>query len=198
MDGLIMGRALKIVGAFLLVAVVFILTSCYTHEVDTVSEWCEQIAGVDLAEKHRPWWAVIFGVSFDGDKIRDDHATYLNSWYMEIVRNRARRMEIVQNRGRRMVWREGTDLHMVNLASLLQIDPEKFIAEWRDRIEKAKHFAHTDRGSECLFGTVVSLFDNLHIHLLKIDVLGVVQKDSVTTISMEREERLGKGPLKPL
>jgi len=182
------GRCGWFLQGILLVAVVSILVSCYTHKVDTVPKWCEQIAGVDLEKKHGPWWAAIFAVSFDGDAIRDDYATFLNSQYMEKV----------QSRAPRLVWREGTALHMVNLSSLLLIEPEKFIAEWREGIKKAKTYAHTDRGSECVFGTLTSLFDNLHIYSLTIDGLGVVQEDSVTTIQMEREARLGKGPLKPL
>jgi len=44
------------------------LAACAEHRVDTFSEWCEQITGVDLEEKYSPFWAVIFSVSFDGKK----------------------------------------------------------------------------------------------------------------------------------
>ena len=77
---------------------------------------------------------------------------------------------------------------------MLVIEPEKEIAEWRENIEKSKAFTYADRESKCVFGTITSLFDNLHIHSLTIDALGVLQKDSVTTIPMEREARFGNFP----
>ena len=35
------------------------LSACSTHEVTTAGEWCEQLRGVDLIEKNRPFWAVL-------------------------------------------------------------------------------------------------------------------------------------------
>ena len=56
---------------FLILAI--LVVGCAQHKVDTFPEWCEQITGVDLEKKYRPFWAVIFSVSFDGDAIRDDY-----------------------------------------------------------------------------------------------------------------------------
>ncbi len=162
----------------MLVGVAAVLGACSEHKVDTFPEWCEQITGVDLAEEHRPWWAVIFTISYDGDAIRDDYVAHMNSLHMEKV----------QNRAPRMVWRENTNLHIVNLSSFLEIEPEKFIAQWRDAIEMAK----TDHAGICVLGTVTSMFDNLYIHSMTPDALGVEWKDSVTTIPTEREVRLGE------
>lgn len=157
------------------------LTSCSEHRVDSFSEWCEQITGVDLEKKYAPYWAVLFSVSFDGDAIRDDFVKFLNDNYMEKV----------QNRVPRMAWREGTELHLVNLSSLLVIEPEKVIAEWRSGIEKAKRYEPDDKGSACLYGTVTSLFDGLHIHSMKSDAVGRNWTDDVTVIPTDRKERLG-------
>ncbi|GAF74046.1 unnamed protein product [marine sediment metagenome] len=167
---------------FLLSFLVVLLIGCSEHKVDTFPEWCEQITGVDLEEKYAPFWAVIFSVSFDGDSIRDDYTESLNKTHLEKVGNRAPKM----------AWREGTEFHLVNLSSLMMIDPEEIISQWRQGIELAKAYEHTDPAEICLYGTLTSLFDSLHIHSMESDALGVKLKDNVTIIFTERETRLGK------
>ena len=44
----------------------------------------------------------------------------------------------------------------------------------------------------CLYGTLTSVFDSLHIHTFDMDALGNVLKDNVTAIETERKKRLGE------
>jgi hypothetical protein len=175
----------RIVLKILFVVVAFIIFGCAEHKVDTFQKWCEQISGEDLDEKYRPFWAVIFGVSFDGDTIRDDYTEFLNKLHLEKVNNRAPKM----------AWREGTELHLVNLSSLMVVEPEKIIEEWRNGIELSKQYKHTDPGRKCLYGTLTSLFDSLHIHSMESDVFGKNWTEKVTVIPTDREKRLGKDRL---
>ncbi len=112
---------------FFIFLLVFVI-GCVKHRVDTFPKWCEQITGVDPQRKYGPFWAIIFSVSFDGDAIRDDYTAFLNKGHLEKV----------QNRAPRMTWREGTALHLVNLSSLMVIEPEKIIDAWREGIQLAK------------------------------------------------------------
>jgi hypothetical protein len=161
-------------------AIFFItLNSCYTHEVNTAEKWCEQILGVDLKEKYSPFWAVIFGVSFDGDAIRDDYTEFLNKVHLDQVGYRSKKM----------AWREGTDLHLVNLSSLMTTDSEEIISQWRRGIELAKGYKHTNPADKCLYGTLTSLFDRLVIHSMESAALGVKWKDNQTIIPTEREKK---------
>lgn len=165
----------------ILVALALTLTGCSEHVVDTFPEWCEQITGMDLQKKYAPFWSVLFSVSFDGEAIRDDYVKFLNDSHMEKV----------QNRAPRMAWREGTELHLMNLSSLLVIEPEKVISEWRKGIETAKRYEHEDSADTCLYGTLTSMFDSLYIHSMECDTLGRNCTDEVTVIQTERKERLG-------
>ena len=169
---------------FVIIAM-FLFVGCAHHKVDTFPKWCEQLEGVDLEKKYRPFWALVFYVSYDGDGIRDDYTAFLNKALLEKVENRAPRM----------AWREGTTLHLVNLSSLLVIEPEKVIEEWREGINKSKANKLNDQGPLCLYGTLTSLFDSLHIHSMKCDALGVNWTDKVTVIPTDREKRLGKNRL---
>ena len=73
-------------------------------------------------------------MSFDGDAIRDDFVKFLNDSHMQKV----------QGRIPRMAWREGTDLHLVNLSSLMVVEPEQIIGAWKRGIEASKTFAKQD------------------------------------------------------
>lgn len=165
-----------------LLIIAFSIFGCAEHKVDTVEEWCEQISGVNLEAKYRPFWAVIFSVSFDADSIRDEYTEMLNKLHLEKVENRAPKM----------AWREGTDLHLVNLSSLLVAEPEKIIDEWRKGIELSKQFKDQDPVNKCLYGTLTSLFDNLHIHTMESDVFGKNWTEKITVIPTDREKILGK------
>ena len=149
--------------------------------MDTFSKWCEQITGMDLQKKYAPNWAVLFSVSFDGDAIRDDYVKFLNDSHMEKV----------QNRAPRMAWREGAELHLVSLSSLLVIEPKEVIGAWRKGMDTAKRYEHDNVADTCLCGTLTSMFDSLHIHSMKSDPLGRNWTDEVTVIPTERKERLG-------
>jgi hypothetical protein len=168
---------------------VWVLTGCYNHKVDNFPKWCEQISGVDLEQKYRPVWAVLFSVSFDGEAIRDDFTSFLN----------ALTLEAVQNRAPRMAWRQGTDLHLINVSSLNVVEPEKVIADWRRGIEAYKTGSNATPEQRCLYGTVASLFDSLVIHTWEADPLGMNWKEApVTTIKTDRRARAEKVGLKPL
>jgi hypothetical protein len=157
------------------------LGACSEHVVDTFPEWCEQIAGVDLEKKYAPSWAVLFSVRVDGDAIRDDYVKFLNDSHREKV----------QNRMPRMAWREGAELHLVNLSSLLMVEPEVVIREWRKGVETANRYEHESSADACLYGTLSSMFDSLHIHSMESDSLGRNWTDEVTVILTERKDRLG-------
>ena len=75
------------------------------------------------------------------------------------------------------------------------IEPEKVIEEWRQGIELDKERKHTDPVNICLYGTITSLFDSLHIHSMESDALGRNWTDKVTVIHTDREKRLGKNRL---
>tara|TARA_R110000787_G_scaffold274267_1_gene382152 strand:- start:203 stop:931 length:729 start_codon:yes stop_codon:yes gene_type:complete len=159
-----------------------VVAGCSEHRVDTFPEWCEQITGEDLREKHGPPWAVVFSVSYDGEAIRDDYAKFLNELHIEKVNNRAPKM----------AWREGANLHLINLSSLLVIESEKVIDEWRKGIELAKEYKHEDKADMCLYDTLASMFDTLNIHSLSPDNPGVVRADDITVIDTDRGKRLGE------
>lgn len=158
---------------------------CAEHKVDTYPEWCEQISGSNIEKKYRPSWAVFFSVSFDGNAIRDDFTEFINKTHLEKV----------QNRTPKMAWRKGTELHLVNLSSFLVVEPEKVIEEWRQGIELDKVHKQTDPAGICLYGTITSLFDSLHIHSMESDALGKKWTDKVTIINTDREKRLGNNRL---
>lgn len=162
------------------------LGACSEHKVDTFPEWCEQIRGVDLNEKYAPFWSVIPSVSFNGEDIRDDFVKFLNSTYLEKI----------QNRAPKMAWRNGTELHLLNLSTFFVLAPEKFIGEWHRGIQKATRYEHSDTLDLCLYGTVTSMFDSLHIHSIELDPIesGKAEKDNVTVIETDRKRRL-KDPL---
>jgi len=141
-----------------------------------------------LEKQHRPVWAVRFSVSFDDDAIRDDFVSFLNALHMKAV----------QDRARRMVWREGTDLHLINVSSLTMIDSGEYIARWQRGIQAAKDGRLRRREEKCLYGSVDSLFDSLRIHSMTADALGRNWEDTVTVISTDRQVRFGKLGLKPL
>lgn len=177
-----------LVNATVFLMAMTLLAGCYDFKIDTVPKWCDQIGGVNLEEKYRPFWAVFFAVSTDADAIRDDFVAFMNTAHMDKV----------ENRSPRMAWREGPIFHLINLSTLMQIEPSEIIEKWREGIEKAKTYSHTDKADVCLYGTVVSLFDSMKIHSVEIDILGQDKGDHVTTIETERAARAEKAQMKPL
>ncbi len=90
-----------------------------------------------------------------------------------------------------MAWREGTDLHIENLSTLMVVDPAEIISEWEEEIERAKRYEHPDFDHMCLFGTVTSLFDTVYIHSGEWDNTGLkFIADHITEIDTERQERI--------
>ncbi|MBX9630525.1 MAG: hypothetical protein K2X67_08390 [Burkholderiales bacterium] len=165
----------------LIIALVTVLTGCSEHKVDTFPEWCEQIAGVDIQKKYAPFWAVFPGVSFHGDAIRDSYTDFLDKSHLEKV----------QNRVPKMAWREGAQLHLINLSSFFDTEPNRVIAEWRKGIELDIADQLKDPSDVCLYRTLTSMFDSLHIHSMEADALGQRWTDAVTVIPTERQKRLG-------
>jgi hypothetical protein len=164
----------------LILSLVFI-AGCAEHKVDTFAEWCEQITGVDLQKKYTPFWAVSLGVSFDGEAIRDSYAEFLNKSHLHAV----------QNRTPRMAWREGTALHLINISSFLEVEAKQTIDEWRNGIDADKAGKLRKQPERCIFGTLTSMFDSLHIHSMTSDSIGSNWTDSVTVVRTDREKRLG-------
>jgi hypothetical protein len=162
-------------------SLLFFLPGCSVHEVNTFEGWCEQITGVDLIEKYAPFWALLPGVTFRGDEIRDDYTDFLNGALLEKVENRAPRM----------AWRERADLHIVNLSGFFVVDPGLLISEWRNGIELDLEGKHKDPADVCFYGTLTSMFDNLYIHSMVPSAVGSKRTDTVTAISTQREQRLG-------
>ena len=165
---------------------VMLLASCSNYEVNTTERWCEHLlSGGNLAEKHAPFWAVLPSVSFDGNAIRDDFVRFLNKAMMEKVEGRIDRM----------VWREGTNLHIENLSSLMEIDQKEVIEGWRTGIARDNAGKLTDPADQCLYGTVTSMFDMVTIHSKHWDPMGfkVVSEDK-DVLDTERAKRI-KNPL---
>jgi hypothetical protein len=169
--------------ATLLAIICSCLAGCSGHEVTTAEEWCESLSGVDLMEKNAPFWAVMPSLSFNGDAIRDDFTNAINSAAMNSV----------QGRAEKMAWRSGIELHIVNPASLNEIEPEVVIEQWRDGIE---NFNAAHQGQDvCVMGSVVTLFDRVHIHTWRWDGLRFnVVGEKVTTIETNRK-RLVRHPI---
>jgi hypothetical protein len=156
---------------------------CTTHhEVDTFPEWCEQISGVDLSDKYNKPWTPFFAVSFKGDAIRDDFMKSMNETYNEKMKT--------EDSG--IMWREGTELHLVNPSSFYIIEPEEFISEWKNKIQLSKTYSLTDRSEICIYGTMTSLFDTIIIHSYEFDDYGLMVNDNTITIDAERRTRLGE------
>jgi hypothetical protein len=153
----------------------FLVSACSTHDVNTADEWCQQLRGVDLMAKHSPFWAVFPGIHFDGNAIRADFAKKLNEVSLDSV----------QHRADRMVWAEGTDLHVVSVAGLNDIEPQRVISEWRTLIASGTKPTQKD---PCVAGSLVSLYDRVLIHTWVWDNLGLkVIRDDVTTIETDRK-----------
>ncbi len=126
-------------------------------------------------------------MSFHHDAVRDDFVKFLNDAHMEKV----------QNRAPRMAWREGTELHLVNLSSLLVVEPEEIIGGWRQGVENAKAGQSGVGAETCGFRIVANLFDNLHIHSLKSDGLGIKWTETITVIPTDRKTRFAKLGMTP-
>lgn len=181
-------RCPALVSAAVFVMATTLLVGCYQIKIDTVPMWCDQLAGTNLEEKYRPFWAVFVGTSIDAEAIRDDFVAMINK----------AQMQKVEHRSPRMAWREGTAFHLINLSSLMVIEPGEIIGAWRDGIEKAKTYSHTDKADACLYGAVVSLFDSMIIHSMESDVLGRYKGEQITTIETERAARSAKAGVKPI
>jgi len=165
------------------VPVILTFAGCSVHEVKTADEWCQKLSGVDLLQKNAPFWAAFPGITFNGDAIRDDFVATLN----------AALLEKVENRSDVMAWRENSDLHVRNLSTFFEIEPEEIIEEWRANIELSKKFQNPDDTHRCFYGTITTLFDNVVIHTGVWDEFGLnLVRDDVTTIAIERRERLKK------
>jgi len=185
----------KMSGSILVLILLSFFIGCSNHEVDTVEEWCEQISGVDLLKKYKPFWAIISSVTFNRDAVRDN--------YVEIINNDL--LEIVDNRAEVMAWSKDTDLHIVN-PSYLVFHPsldigEVFISEWRKGIEQAKQGVAEGYGVQypllfpqniedgCSFWITYSKFDRVYIHTLEWDLLKMnLIDDKITVIDTERPE----------
>jgi hypothetical protein len=90
-----------------------------------------------------------------------------------------------------MAWREGTALHLINISSFLEVEAKQTIDEWRNGIDADKAGKLRKQPERCIFGTLTSMFDSLHIHSMTSDSIGSNWTDSVTVVRTDREKRLG-------
>jgi hypothetical protein len=155
-------QLIKRIPIILLLLASISLTGCYDHRVNTFPKWCAQITGENLAEKLMPFWAVTYSVSFDYESIMDDYAKFLNEAHLEKVKDRTPKM----------AWREGANLHLINLSSLFEVQPDEVVNEWVKGIVLAKEQQHKEKSARCLYDTL-AMFDNLNIHAWTSDSMGI-------------------------
>jgi len=160
-------KVLKIVGIFF-----FLLAGCSEIKVDTFQKWCELISGEDLKERYAKIWVIKLSVSIEEDKIRDDFILFLNRSLLKKVKYKVPQM----------VWKKENELHIVNLSSIQNIEPEIMIEKWEHGLNLAFQKKHTDLVDICIYETVTRLFDILIIHTMTFDNKGRVIKDVVTPI----------------
>lgn len=149
-----------------------LLTGCSEYKVDSFQKWCELISGEDLKAKYAPFWIIHLSVTVDEDRIRNDYTFFLNRSFLKKAKYRVPRM----------AWRNGNELHIVNLSGLSKINPERMIDKWRHGIELAMAKKHTNPIDICLYETLTRLFESLHIHTMKVDEEDRVVQDVVTVI----------------
>jgi hypothetical protein len=64
-----------------------------------------------------------------------------------------------------MAWTKDNELHLVNLSSLLKMEPEIMIDKWRNGVKLAIQKKHTDFADICIYESVTRLFDTLYIEV---------------------------------
>lgn len=150
---------------------------CSHYEVTTLEDWCDQIEGVDLIEKHAPFWSLLPSISFSDDAVRHSYTSLMDSLLLAKV----------EHRTDRMAWRAGTVLHMKNLSTLVEEDPDSIISWWRQGIQRAQAGDYLGSGDRCVFGGLTSLFDTLYVHSGEWYLPGLVQiADHVTALATKR------------
>lgn len=149
-----------------------LLVGCSEIKVDTFQKWCELISGEDLKAKYAEFWVIKLSVSIDKESVRDDFIVFLNRSMLKKV----------QYKVHQMAWIKDNELHIVNLSSLLKIEPKIMIHQWQNGIKLAMQKKHTDFVDICIYETVTRLFDILYIHTMKFDNKGEVIEDVVTPI----------------
>lgn len=150
------------------------LSGCAKIEIDTFEEWCRWIT----QEYEAPFWAIFPAYTINEESITEDYAVVMNDFMIQ---------KFGEGRIQKAVWREGDDLHMVNLSGFFIIEPEELIGEWRDGIRQATRFMIKDPAKQCIYGTLVKHYNNLVIHSLKSDGLGMNWTDTETVITTHRE-----------
>jgi hypothetical protein len=163
------------VGFILIFAV---LTGCAEHRVDTFQEWCELISEEKPFAKNTPFWIINTTVSIDEEKIRNDFALFINRALLKKAKSQSAKM----------AWRQDKELHIVNLAGLLNVEPEIMSEKWRQGIKKALENKYTDSKDICLYVTLTRLFESLHIHTKKTDQMGSELADEVTILATTGSE----------
>ncbi|MGH7180547.1 MAG: hypothetical protein ACREJN_01065 [Nitrospiraceae bacterium] len=135
--------------------------------------------GRDALELHAPFWAVFPSITVHSDAIRNDFVAVMNKLHLEKV----------QNRSQTMAWREGLEFHLLNLSSFFDVKPEEIIDGWKTNIQKAKDNDLKGQADKCLFDTVANYFDEMKIHSMQSDALGIKWTDHLTEIPTDRQAR---------
>ncbi len=162
---------------FLLIIIITSSTGCVEHQVNTFHTWCEDITNVDLKDKYAHFWTISFSVSYDMEAVRTSYTDTLNQIHLEKV----------QHRAPRTAWRQDSELHILNLSTLLPIKPLSIIQEWSKGIALAKQNKHTKATDICLYNGLITFFDSLHIHTMDKDDLGLKWIDKVVIIKIHEE-----------
>lgn len=170
-----------VIQAVLLVAMCLPIAACKTHEVNTWERWCEQVTQVDLKNKYRGW-AVVFGVSYNAEAIREDFANRFHKKAITSVRNRyfggvsiddPVLEEMVQIRliG---VWHESTELHWAHAYLSLEAEPSLafsiVVDEIEQRLEQYRSVGASRpedavaRASTCTWATIDGVYETLVLH----------------------------------
>ena len=148
------------------------LGGCSEIKVDTFQKWCELISGEDLKDKYAKFWVIKTSVSLDEDKIRDDFADFLNRSLLIKVNYKIPKM----------AWINNDELHIVNLSSIYNIEPDEMIDKWKHGLKLALQNKHSDFADICIYETVTRLFEILYIHAMKFDKKGKTIEDVATPI----------------
>ena len=172
-------RDLFVVRTILFTAAILVISSGCHVAIDSVEKWCEHVYWeVDLTDKYVPW-APFPIVSFDYESVRDNYVALMDSLWLDIVDHRAERM----------AWRDGMELHVESLATLMAVAADTVIDGWKQGLERARLGTVADSVEECLFGTAASLFDRVHIHTgIWDDPRLRLLQDSVTTLETQRTQ----------
>ncbi len=141
-----------------------------TIEVDCYEKWIYYVLSAEDVN-----YSV---VSFDHNGIRDSFVDFLD----RVIAGKDKK------RVGRMVWRENKHLHIINLSSFYEVEPEKMIYDFKKGLENAFNDKNVSKESRFLFNAIMHFFDDITIHSMESDGLGINWKDNKIVIPTRRKE----------